>query len=253
MILTEDEVKQNYSYYRDILKEYSPSVLTYVDDFSIDYPKDLVATLMSLELKKKFKMDKKIVILDATTVGLSSNEIYVLSNITDGTVRKIDFNVFKKEVAKNALDSGLLEVRHDWYKDVINRLVFLVVFYAAVHILFALLLVFDFGFSESIFSIIPVLFIFLFQTLIKLFPVVAIIYLVVFTLNLRKYPYKKTEKGNEVHRKLEGLKNFLKDFGRLDEKTVSKEDLIIWEEYLIYSVIFNQNKKLVKNILSIIK
>ena len=44
--------------------------------------------------------------------------------------------------------------------------------------------------------------------------------------------------------KLEGLKKYLEDFSSLENK--SEEELILWEDYLIYSVIFNQNEKIIK-------
>ena len=48
--------------------------------------------------------------------------------------------------------------------------------------------------------------------------------------------------GNEVNYKLDGLKNFIRDFSSLDERT--KEEIILWDDYLIYSVIFGDNKKI---------
>ncbi len=39
-------------------------------------------------------------------------------------------------------------------------------------------------------------------------------------------------------------KNYLKDFGNFEEK--SHQELILWEDYLIYSVIFNLNTKIIK-------
>ena len=40
-------------YYREIITQYSSLELSYIDDYKIDYKKDLVATLLSLQLKKK--------------------------------------------------------------------------------------------------------------------------------------------------------------------------------------------------------
>ena len=59
--------------------------------------------------------------------------------------------------------------------------------------------------------------------------------------------------GNEIlvfysiiNEKLEGLKNYLKDYSSIDE--MDENGLALWEDYLIYSVIFNQNDTVVKNI-----
>ena len=44
----------------------------------------------------------------------------------------------------------------------------------------------------------------------------------------------------------EALKNYLKDYGSLEQK--GHEELALWDEYLIYSVMFGQNKEIVKEI-----
>lgn len=48
-------------------------------------------------------------------------------------------------------------------------------------------------------------------------------------------PYIRNDDGKSLYVKLNGLKNFLTDFSSIENK--SKEDLILWEDYLIYSVL----------------
>ena len=47
---------------------------------------------------------------------------------------------------------------------------------------------------------------------------------------------KRTKKGNEQYHKWKGLKNFLADFGRLDEKDLP--EIKLWERYLVYATMF---------------
>ena len=54
-----------------------------------------------------------------------------------------------------------------------------------------------------------------------------------------KGKYKRTDLGEEINYKIEGLKKYIKDYSLLDEK--EQEMLEIWDEYLIYSLIFKQN------------
>lgn len=49
----------------------------------------------------------------------------------------------------------------------------------------------------------------------------------------------RTEKGEELNEKIEGLKIFLRDYSLLNEK--KSEHIALWQEYLIYSVIAGQN------------
>ena len=63
---------------------------------------------------------------------------------------------------------------------------------------------------------------------------------------MKQNGYIRTKKGEILNENLEGLKNCLKDFSTLHEK--DENSLTLWEDYLIYSVIFNQNTKIIKNI-----
>lgn len=64
--------------------------------------------------------------------------------------------------------------------------------------------------------------------IMDLFGILAIIYFLSAT--------KRTKKGNEQYHKWKGLKNFLADFGRLDEKDLP--EIKLWERYLVYATMF---------------
>ena len=53
-----------------------------------------------------------------------------------------------------------------------------------------------------------------------------------------------TEEGKMLHNKLIGLRSFLKEFGRLGEKSI--EEIKLWDYYLIYAVLFNMKGNLDK-------
>lgn len=56
--------------------------------------------------------------------------------------------------------------------------------------------------------------------------------------------YKRTNKGIKLNQKIEGLKKYLKDYSFLSER--ESKELELWDEYLIYSVMFGQNKKIIE-------
>ena len=56
--------------------------------------------------------------------------------------------------------------------------------------------------------------------------------------------YNRTPKGRELNQKLEGLKYYLKDYSLMDEREAKEIEL--WDDYLIYSVMFGQNKKIIE-------
>ena len=57
--------------------------------------------------------------------------------------------------------------------------------------------------------------------------------------------YKRTSKGRELNLKLDGLKAYLKDYSLLEER--EEKEIELWEDYLIYSVMFGQNKKIIED------
>ena len=77
-------------------------------------------------------------------------------------------------------------------------------------------------------------------------PISLATYFYTYIIKAKNNDYIRTKKGEEINQNLEGLKNYLKDFSSLHEK--DEKSLALWEDYLIYSVIFSQNTIVVKNI-----
>ena len=96
-------------YYREIITQYSSLELSYIDDYKIDYKKDLVATLLSLQLKKKINIQgNDIKIIDDSSFSLRKIEEYILSNIKFGKLL-INGQTLKQKLIKMLLKITLLE------------------------------------------------------------------------------------------------------------------------------------------------
>jgi len=54
----------------------------------------------------------------------------------------------------------------------------------------------------------------------------------------------KTQKGYELYTKVVGLKNYIKDYSKLSNSEL--QEIVIWEDYLIYAIILNNTSKLNK-------
>ena len=65
-----------------------------------------------------------------------------------------------------------------------------------------------------------------------------------YTDALERLPYERTARGEELNKKIEGLKNYIRDYSLLSEKNAYT--ISLWEDYLIYSVVFGQNDVIVK-------
>lgn len=65
---------------------------------------------------------------------------------------------------------------------------------------------------------------------------------------MREQPtYKRTEAGEIYTEYIYGMKNFIHDYSNLSE--VEKDALVLWDDYLIYAVVLEENKKIVEEIM----
>ena len=84
-----------------------------------------------------------------------------------------------------------------------------------------------------------------FKTLALLFLLGYVIY-TLFYIYLSNKVYVRTKLGDEINNKLVGLKKYMIDFSNIDKN--DKKFINLWEEYLVYAVTFDINKKIVNDI-----
>lgn len=245
--LSEVDFKKYNGYYREILKYYSPAELSYIDDFEMQHKNDVVATLLSLELNKKISLDNDYIRVEQNHVDkVSSNESYVLDNIEDGKLNNFNENEFMKKVQEDTIKNGLLkESKIEWRN--VTKIIVLCLF-----IIILMIFVFANLFNEII-NTSPSnvedwkIFAMVFSILLAIcLPIFLGVYLFTYIMKSKMNSYIRTSKGEEINERLEGLKNYLNDYSLMNKR--DENSLNIWDDYLIYSVIFNQNTKIVKNI-----
>ena len=243
--LSEIDFKKHEAYYRDILKNYSPAELSYIDKFEILPQNDIAASLLSLELNNNIYLDNQIQINDTSTENISSNEKYILDSIEDGKITNLNETEFTTKVKEDAIRNGLLkESKIEWGK--FTRVLILSLSFMALMIFICITLFSDFVSNPTNIADWK-LFILMFAILLILYLPISIgIYFNTYIVKMKKNSYIRTKKGEELNENLEGLKNYLKDYSNIHEK--DEKSLTLWEDYLIYSVIFNQNTKVIKNI-----
>lgn len=245
--LSEVDFKKYKGYYREILKYYSPAELSYIDNFEIQYKNDVVATLLSLELNKKIRLDNDYIKIEQNHIDkISSNESYVLDSIEDGRINNFNESEFTKKVQDDAVKNGLLKDSKIEWKNVIKIIVL------CLFIIILMIFVFANLFNEII-NTSPSnvedwkIFIMVFSILLATcLPIFLGVYLFTYIMKSKKNRYIRTSKGEEINERLEGLKNYLNDYSLMYER--DENSLNLWDDYLIYSVIFNQNTKIIKNI-----
>lgn len=62
------------------------------------------------------------------------------------------------------------------------------------------------------------------------------------------YPCRLLLYGELLTAQISGIKNFIRDFSNLSE--AEKEQLILWDDFLIYAVVLEENERIIEDIFS---
>ncbi|MDD2519000.1 MAG: DUF2207 domain-containing protein [Bacilli bacterium] len=248
---------ENIKYFREILKNVSPAVISYIDDYKFDYYNDIAATILSLKLKKKLSItDNEIIIMNDNTDNLTISEIFVFDTIKNGKLDEAKLiSQLPAIISHEAELRGLVEKRKFMLGNLIKRVIGLSLTWIVLLLSFINLINFLSNpvnkeiVEASIIYIIPIILII--TPLIFLFSYFILSYIITYIVKNLTQRFIRTKVGNELNTKIGGLKNFLDDFTSLDQKQI--EHIKQWDEFLIYSVIFKQNKQIVEDVWSILK
>ncbi len=236
--------------YREILKKYSVLGLIYIDDFKENIYKYAVTLLLNLEVKNKIAIkDNGIEIIDRT--NLRQSEMYAMLRIKDGRFGIENPKEFISLAKKDGIEDGLVEknpekrnkLKNKTTQELVKKGIKNAVLTLVAALIFILIMVVLDFFSEGS----PIGY--LFDIIFMMLPLFAILFLfgnyLAYEININKVSCR-TELGEYINEKLEGLKNYIKEYSYLNEK--EKEYLNLWDEYLIYSVMFNQNEKILYDV-----
>lgn len=237
----------NINYYRDIIKKYSPAVLSYLVDFTLT-EKDVIATLLSLELKGKIEIQDKIIIADDNINNLEANEVFIFRTLKNKNLKNINMLEFTNTVRDDAIINKLLEKKADVKKHTIKTIIVASIIFilSFIGIVLTIKYLIIKGLNDDKLIIIGCIILFLLLIIIIYLPIFIATYLYNYKLLNNIDPYIRNKEGKNLQIKLEGLKKYLSDFSNIDDK--KKNELVLWEDYLIYSVIFNLNTKVIKEI-----
>lgn len=258
--LTKIDFEKTKKEYKDILYNYSITELRYIDNFEINLKREIVSTLLNLELKNKIEItDKQIKIINYDEYDLKLTEKDVFHWIKDGKVKIQDEKYCEQKLEHDALneaiEAGLLCKMNNGIKQQIKLnyiLIFLIVaIIVGVFLLGCFKTVTNYDSGKF-----PIIISYICSGIVTIFLPIYILFVSVFVEIFReydrkmRYTYERTSYGNSINEKIEGLKKYIKEYSLLDER--EKQALIVWEEYLIYSVAFNQNKKVSKKLLELV-
>ncbi len=237
--LSKIDYKNEEVYYREILKGYSPFLLSYIDNFIFKGKTDIIATMLNLQLKKVIKIENNTIIKLDNAINLEESEQYILNNVSNGKIKINDIRELEQKIVKDAQNKGLIKIKEVQKSEDMKQLKDkLVIFFIISVCIIMFISIIAISINNELLTAIVLIF-----SLIFCNPFFYIIlYIIKYYLNKPKI--RRTKKGEEVNTKLEGLKNYIQEYSKLKEKNAN--DILLWEEYLIYSVIFNINDKVIK-------
>lgn len=237
--LSKIDLKNNGEYFRDIIKGYTPAELSYIDNFNIE-DSDIVATLLNLSLKGVITLNENPNTIEINNVEteLSNNERYILDIIKSNKWNEFNKSKFLLEIIKDALKNELIKESKTLKKGFGK----IIIIWPICFCILITMAIFVFKNSELFETTVSFLILAFLIMIVMFLPIMLIVFYSSYNNKMQKEPYIRTKKGEQINANLEGLKNYLNDYSLIEEKEY--KELELWEDYLIYSVIFRQNNKL---------
>lgn len=248
-------------YFRDKLSDITPTEISLLTDLEIEDKKDLTALLLKYYKRGIIEFDdnNQIIVLKIDN-ELPDSDKKILTMIEQGAsdVNKLKNTNWKELVISEAINGKYLNTNINTRIGGTGLLKTFGILFISLIIGFALLFNYGVEILEYLAYMIPDLYngdgfvnlcivaipaILIFISLFK----APVLFLVDFSIERKnKAKYKRTELGEEVTEYIYGLKNFIHDFSLLSEK--DKEEIVLWDDFLIYAVLLEENDKIVDEI-----
>ena len=206
------------TYYRDLFKDLSPGMISFLVNLGVEYEKDISATLLRLEHQRFISFqNNKTIILENDLSVLKADEIELLNLLKKNIpLTKSTLATWETLVIETVKSKGYITEKSpaSLTGNLFNKISF---------------------WSLLLFPFLPIILI----------------------INLRKisrYPivsFERTAAGNEMTEKIAAMKNFIRDFSNLSE--ANKEQVLLWDEFLIYAVILEENTLVIDEIMALFK
>lgn len=261
------EVVDDIDYYRDNLGEISPGLMSFMIDLDVENKKDITAMLLYFKTKN--------------IIGINNNQIKINENYDINQLKESDLIFFnwlkngghgypvgwRESIEKEAYQEGYIRPKEKnkitgcllpiILQVVIMGLIVFLVFSLAnqnvsteAQMEFAALsedasfnevLTVVFGSAELLGYFIKAILVLILIVVWGSLPLFRFVYFI--AANMSKTRIRRTKLGNELTEKIYAMKNFINDFGNLSDAT--KEHLVLWDFFLIYAVVLEENNKII--------
>ena len=219
---------EKYEYYRDIIYSKSPAILSYCYNKKINVEDVIVAILLNLKMKKLITIEQNQINIIGNINNISKHEKYLIDNIPLIYSDNKTFNAnFKRQIV---LDLKRKKYAQPITSENANILYFMEYFmlWMIIHLIVSLPIFFAL-------SNIPILDFLAYFLVFVGIPIYKSLY-------EKINPIHRTQKALELSGKLLGLKNYIYDFSYIKDNSI--DNINLYEEYVIYAIIFNLKGKL---------
>lgn len=267
----------DFEYYREKLNGLTPASISLLTDLEIDRKKDIAASILRYEnlgvikLKEDGKYEKTD--LYDTCDRLYDSDRYLINKLVQGTLNMYGDAEWERRAIEEAKKDGYLvsifgtNIGNKKYGCFNSGCLIPLIF-------FAIWIVWLFNFCSRGLSTLELLnevpdgasisyqINFILQNPSLILAIAELLGLITCTIIVMQAPfivlvyaiatlrhfrtYRRSKYGNEIAECIFGMKNFIHDFSNLKE--AEREHVVLWDDYLVYAVVLEENEKIVKEI-----
>ena len=271
---------EDFAYYREKLTGIPPTTISLLMDLQIETKKDMAALLLKYtKLGAVTMKDGTVHVQSQELPGLLPSDRMLLALIAGGQAQPVNLGKWKQQAITEAVESGNLKYRsarqnvHSASRSCLTGclggcllpvLIFLGMGITAVAINnsgwleriegFLAAAPQSFGMRQMeyllsspdmvIATALTAFFVLSFLAMFLL-PIAAVLRTALSVSGTGIW-LKRTEAGEILTAQISGLKNFIRDFSNLAE--AEKEQLILWDDFLIYAVVLEENERIIEDI-----
>ena len=264
------DVEHDLEYYREKFNGVSPATMSLLMDLNLETDKDIGAMKLYYELHDIYMYvhDGKVCLNNPKGIRINKSDEILLKYFFDNKNKFEALNEWKENVICESVNNNLI-ARKTWREKkkvgcgffmFLHILSFLILMFCGLNInmMNELMAMIEGAetiqfFYDSLISNSKYIFAFILlliggiSCIIWIYSFVGgIIHLIVGNIVAVKDKFKRTKEGNRLAEQLYGMKNFINDFSNLDE--ASKKHLVLWDEFLIYAVVLEENDTILKEI-----
>lgn len=263
--------KENIVYYREKLEGISPTTISLMQNLKVEEEKDLAATLMKLQLNKNIKIENdEIQILSDDVSRLTTSEKQLFYIIADQKINKKQISGWAEVSVREAETAGYIKEQNPKKGLFTKKLILwgmlglfilgFMKFYPQLDIIVAEvdkmqipddMLLYEFATHEGFDYYFKSMSVAIVLTVSMVGLLAWLPFYIVYTARYKNKnnSLKRTEKGDQLTDVILGMKRFIHDFSMLD--TATKEQIALWDDFLIYAIVLEENEKIIDEILAV--